>query len=159
MVIEMINNMQHTMNLIKEYEGFRFKPYLCTERYLTIGYGTKLINNRHESTHLYNGKFCCLTVTTESAEALLIDEIKKIEQLIIQNIQLEFFNNLSDNRQAVVISMCYQLGYHGFIKFKNTIKYLQDGRYKKASQEMLNSRWSKQTPRRAKEHSELILMG
>ena len=159
MVITMIKDMQKTVNFIKEFEGFRSKPYLCTERFLTIGYGTKLINNKYESTHIYNGKFCSLTVTTESAEALLIDYIKKIESDIMQNIHLEFFNNLSDNRQAVIVSMFYQLGSNGFMKFKKTIKYLQDGRYKKASIEMLNSRWAKQTPRRAKQHSDLILLG
>ena len=41
-------------------------------------------------------------------------------------------------------------------KFKNMIKALQNRDYKQASIEMLDSRWAKQTPNRAKELSDAM---
>ena len=52
--------------------------------------------------------------------------------------------------------MCYQLGISGFSKFKKTIYLLETEQYEEASVEMLDSLWAKQTPRRAKELSEVI---
>ena len=42
------------------------------------------------------------------------------------------------------------MGYSGVGKFKNMIKALQNNDTKTASIEMLDSRWAKQTPNRAK---------
>ena len=56
----------------------------------------------------------------------------------------------------VIIEMCYQLGVTGFSKFKKTIAYLQNKQWEDASVEMLDSRWAKQTPERAKELSERV---
>ena len=58
--------------------------------------------------------------------------------------------------QNVVIEMCYQLGVTGFSKFVKTITYLKDKDFKSASVEMLDSKWAKQTPNRAKEMSEIV---
>ena len=49
--------------------------------------------------------------------------------------------------------MIFQMGFTGVSKFKNMIKALQNHDYKQASIEMLDSRWAKQTPNRAKELS------
>ena len=46
------------------------------------------------------------------------------------------------------------MGFSGVSKFKNMIKALQNRTYKLASIEMLDSRWAKQTPNRAKELSD-----
>jgi lysozyme len=58
--------------------------------------------------------------------------------------------------QEVVIEMCYQLGVTGFSKFKRTIGFLEEGDYKKASLEMLRSKWAKQTTNRANEMSNRV---
>ena len=58
--------------------------------------------------------------------------------------------------QEIVINMSYQMGVSGFSKFRKTIKYLEQGLYHKASNEMLDSLWSKQTPERSKELSDKL---
>ena len=58
--------------------------------------------------------------------------------------------------QDVVMEMCYQLGVTGFSKFVKTITYLKDKDFKNASIEMLDSKWAKQTPNRAKKMSEIV---
>ena len=59
-----------------------------------------------------------------------------------------------DNAKEVLCEMIYQMGFSGVSKFKNMIKALQNRDYKLASIEMLDSRWAKQTPNRAKELSD-----
>ena len=48
------------------------------------------------------------------------------------------------------------MGVSGFSKFKKTIKYLADKNYDKASKEMLDSRWARQTPNRAIRLSNIV---
>ena len=55
-----------------------------------------------------------------------------------------------------MVEMCYQLGVSGFSKFKKTIDHLENKRYGKASAEMLDSKWARQTPNRALELSNII---
>ena len=62
--------------------------------------------------------------------------------------------NVSEKAQEVLCEMIFQMGYSGVGKFKNMIKALQNNDTKTASIEMLDSRWAKQTPNRAKELSD-----
>ena len=48
------------------------------------------------------------------------------------------------------------MGYSGVSKFKNMLKALQEEDYYSSSQHMLDSRWAKQTPNRAKALSDLM---
>ena len=52
--------------------------------------------------------------------------------------------------------MIFQMVFAGVGKFKNMIKALQNNDTKTASMEMLDSRWAKQTPNRAKELSDTM---
>ena len=48
---------------------------------------------------------------------------------------------------SVVVEMVSQMGFDGVSQFKNFISALRDGDYQKAAQEMLDSKWGKQTPK------------
>ena len=52
--------------------------------------------------------------------------------------------------------MVFQLGKTGVSKFKNMWKALSEKNYIGASYEMLDSRWAKQTPNRAKAMANLM---
>jgi lysozyme len=58
--------------------------------------------------------------------------------------------------ESVLIEMAFQLGLPRLKKFKKFIQGLQEEDYKKAADEMIDSRWAKQTPARAYELSTLI---
>ena len=49
----------------------------------------------------------------------------------------------------VVAAMCFQLGRDGTRKFHKMIKAINDRDYVLAAKEMLDSKWAKETPRRA----------
>ena len=56
----------------------------------------------------------------------------------------------------VLVNMVYQMGYYGGSKFKNTLKHLKAEEYGFAAMEMLDSKWAKQTPHRAKRLADRI---
>ena len=56
----------------------------------------------------------------------------------------------------VLYEMCYQMGVSGVSKFKKTLLYLENKEFRMASKEMLDSRWARQTPNRAKKLSNII---
>jgi len=127
------------LNQIKKHEGFRSSVYQCTEGYDTIGYGFAVKD---------------LELTEDIAEQILIQKIAELESKISK--KFEWYHTSPQEAKEVVINMCYQLGLSGFSKFKKTIYLLETEQYEEASVEMLDSLWAKQTPRRAKELSEVI---
>lgn len=133
-------NYEKTIEQIKLHEGLRLKPYKCTEGYLTIGYGRNLETNG---------------ISQDEAEEMLLNDISKVEQKI-QDAGL-FFG--CDARKAVLLNMAFQIGFSGLMKFKNMIAAYRNGEYFRAAEEMLNSKWATQTPRRAKELAEQMRTG
>ena len=127
------------LDKIKEHEGFRSTVYQCTEGYDTIGYGFAIKD---------------LELTEEISEQILILKLAKLETKVRK--KFDWYMYLPQEGKDVVVNMCYQLGISGFSKFKKTIYLLETEQYKEASVEMLDSLWAKQTPRRAKELSEVI---
>ena len=124
---------------IKHHEGYRSQVYKCTEGYDTIGYGFAIKD---------------LEIDEDIAEMILM---RKLDDLM-NRIQKTFnwWRLAEDEVKNVVVEMCFQLGLSGFSKFKKTIDHLEHRRYSKASAEMLDSRWAKQTPNRAIELSNII---
>ena len=124
---------------IKESEGFRSQVYQCTAGYDTIGFGFKVSD---------------LELDVDMAEEILV---RKLEKLIrrVKN-RFSWVNEAPYEIQDVVYEMCYQMGVSGFSKFKKTIQYLADKNYDKASKEMLDSRWARQTPNRAIRLSNIV---
>ena len=121
---------------IKKDEGFRGMPYEDTLGIPTIGYGTKL------------------PLEVEEAEMLLKHRLNKKKNEIAT--KEPFFLKLPLQAQEVILNMSYQLGVNGVLKFKKMWAALKEGDYKKASDEMLDSKWAKQTPNRAKRLAEII---
>ena len=124
---------------IKHHEGFRSKVYKCTEGFDTIGYGFAIKD---------------LELDEDIAEMILMRKL----DLLMNRIQKTFdwWRSAEDEVKNVVVEMCYQLGVSGFSKFKKTIDHLEHKRYGKASAEMLDSKWARQTPNRALELSNII---
>ena len=58
-------------------------------------------------------------------------------------------SKLSETRRAVLINMAFQMGIGGLLKFKRALGSIEDGQYKEASMEMLDSLWAQQTSTRA----------
>ncbi len=131
--------MKNLIKSVKLSEGFRDKVYKCTEGYDTIGYGFAIKD---------------LVMEEDIAEIILERKLKSLIDRVHK--KFPFIQNIPEPAQEVVYEMCYQLGLSGFSKFKRTISYLQLGDYSMCSREMLDSRWAKQTPNRARRLSDII---
>lgn len=87
-------------------------------------------------------------ITREEAAYLLRNDISKVDKAL--QVALPWFPTLSEARKGVLLNMAFQLGISGLLKFKNTLKMIEQGEYAKASNAMLDSEWAKQTPERAR---------
>lgn len=124
---------------VKESEGFRDKVYKCTAGYDTIGYGFAIKD---------------LIMDEDIAETILIRKLDRLSERIDK--KFPFVKDLPIPVKDVVVEMCYQLGVSGFSKFKQTIALLRLGNFKDAADEMLDSRWSRQTPNRAQKLADIV---
>ena len=131
--------MKNLIENIKESEGFVEHVYNDSLGIPTIGYGFAIKD---------------LILDEDIAEEILLRKVKALA-LRVQN-KFDWFNTAPDIIKEVVIEMCYQLGLGGFSKFKKTISYLEKKNYLEASKEMLDSKWAKQTPNRAKKLSKIV---
>ena len=131
--------MSNLIDNIKASEGFRSKVYKCTEGYDTIGYGFAIKD---------------LVLDEDMCERILERKISEIKLRIDQ--KLPFISELPEIVQDVIVEMCYQMGVSGFSKFRKTIDHFMRKDFKSASEEMLDSRWAKQTPNRAKKLSNYV---
>ena len=88
------------------------------------------------------------------AEKILI---KKLESLIVR-VHKAFPWIARANKQVedVIVEMCYQMGVSGVSKFKKALGALEWGNYQLAADELLDSKWARQTPNRAKRLSDII---
>jgi lysozyme len=133
----MINS--RIISILKRQEGLRNKVYTCPAGKLTIGIGRNLEDRG---------------ITDDEANFLLDNDVSDIHFKLAK--KLEFYNDLDSVRQEVLLNMSFQMGIGGMLKFRKMIKAVKKSDYKTAAIEMLDSRWAKQTSRRAKELSKAM---
>ena len=127
---------------LKRDEGFRQFPYKCPSDKLTIGIGRNIEDNG---------------ITEEEAEYLCHNDVGRCVAEAREIFPA--FPILPDNVKRAVINMLFQLGRTRFTGFKKMIAALRERDYERAAVEALDSRWAKQTPRRAERVASLIRKG
>lgn len=136
--------------IITQEEGYRENAYQCSEGYPTIGIG-KRIGPKGADLSLYE-----FTVSKQLASVWLKEEILKVELALSK---LDWFAMVTGDRRDVILSMAYQLGVTGLLKFKNMIRAIERNSWEEAYKQALDSRWAKQTPKRANRHAKVLLTG
>ena len=131
---------------IKKHEGYRSSVFLDTLGKRTIGYGH-------------------LCTDSESWQDGVDYNQKQLEKVFEYdfNIAVGGADNLLHDcgdvptkAKEVIIEMVFQMGKTGVSKFKKMFAAIKEKKFNIASLEMLDSRWSEQTPHRAKELSEIM---
>lgn len=136
--------------ILKAEEGLRLKPYYCSERIPTIGYG-EVVGTK--GSPLPN-----ITTTKEKALDFLRNRIKTVSEQLPKKFH-KAWSNCNDAQKAILISMTYQLGLNGVSAFTKMWKALEIKDWTLAYKEMLDSKWARQTPNRANRHAKQILTG
>ena len=139
-------DMPRLLKSVRDHEGFRDQVYLDILNKRTVGVGHLCVEDFWEDDKKYSEKFLM-----EILEKDLENAISGAEELL-KDCSLPSLAN------EIVVEMVFQLGKTGVSKFNNFLAALRDNppQWLTASEEMLDSRWAKQTPNRAKGMSEVI---
>jgi lysozyme len=149
-------NLLEIKKRLEFHEGFRAKPYLCSQGKRTIGIGRNLEAKpftEAERLVIKNPE----NITKQEAYFLLENDIKEVIMLLYNMVRC--FSKLDDERKYALIDMGFQMGVSGVCKFKNMLAAMDAGDFEKASKECLNSAYAKQTPARARRIARLIQTG
>ena len=98
-------------------EGFRSKPYQCSEGVWTIGHGLTWLT-KEESLHILAGRI-------QQLHLKLLDD-------------LDWYKDMPPEVQGILIEMVYQIGFSGVMKFRKMIANMQGKNWKGAADEMLD---------------------
>jgi lysozyme len=149
--------MDQLIEQLKRHEGYKVHTYRCTAGKKTIGYGYNLSANplKLSSIELYHAQL--VGMGEYEAERLLKLMIAKITDQLEE--ALPVINRLDHVRQDILINMTYNLGLAGLLKFKKMIAALEKKDYRKASIEMLDSKWKDDVGDRAQELAIQMITG
>ena len=134
-------DMDRLLESVKKHEGYRNKVYLDTLNKRTVGVGHLCVEDFWEDDKEYEESFLMEILEKDLSEA-----IKGTNDLMADH----GCTDIDEQAEEILIEMVFQLGKTGVSKFKNMWKALAELNYVGASYEMLDSRWAKQTPNRAK---------
>ena len=135
-------NREKLIDLIIYHEGLELKPYRCTAGHLTIGIGRNLDDRG---------------ITEDEARFLCQNDVDIVEQELTR--KFPFIVGLDDVRIRVLLDMAFNLGVPRLSAFSNMWAALEEGDYKQAAVEMLDSRWARQVGRRATNLSQMMETG
>ena len=133
-------NMDRLLESVKKHEGYRNKVYLDTLGKRTVGVGHLCVEDFWEDDKEYEEKFL-MTILEHDLQTA----IKGAKDLMAENGCMD----IDEQAEELIIEMVFQLGKTGVSKFKNMWKALSGLQYSAAADQMLDSRWAKQTPNRA----------
>lgn len=151
---------------LRRDEGEKLRVYKCTEGFDTIGCGRNL-----DAVGLSLAEQLALGCTvaevkkkgiTKAQSDLLLDN--DIDRSIADlDRVLNWWRQLDPVRQRVLINMCFNMGIgngrNGLTSFRNTLRYIQNGEYGHAADNMLASKWARQVGNRAVRLAELMRLG
>jgi len=131
-------------DLLREEEDVKRSAYQDSNGFWTIGVG-RLIDERKGG-----------GLSSDEIAFLLDNDIKERTELLDRD--FEWFQPLDEVRQAVVISMMFQVG--SLDKWPKFCSAMADGDYDRAAKEMLNSRVAReQAPRRWERQAKMMESG
>ena len=140
-------DMDRLLASVKKHEGYRNKVYLDTLGKRTVGVGHLCVEDFWEDDKEYEESFLM-----EILEKDLSGAIKGANDLLAENGCMD----MNEKAHEIIIEMVFQLGKTGVSKFRKMWDALSEKNYIGASFEMLDSRWAKQTPNRAKDMAQIM---
>ena len=134
-------NLIKLANQLKEHEGFRGYPYVCTAGKTTLGYGRNIQDKG---------------ITKEEAAYMLHNDMDECIIDLSQRVFPEQFTDFPDGIQRALTNMRFQLGHTGFRKFKKMITAFRRQNLTEAVKQMKDSRWFYQVPNRANDLIQIV---
>ena len=142
--------MQNLIEMLKRHEGEvvtngRHVLYKCSAGYWTLGIGRNVDVNGG------------LGLSEDEVDYLLENDIARV----IKELSLEYswFNDLDDVRRDAMIDISFNLGATKLRKFVLALDAMEKADYKSASEEFLDSEWSRTVKGRSVELASMIATG
>ena len=131
-------------------EGLKGEIYLCSEGHPTFGIGHLIVRGDPEF-----GKDLGTPINFARIKEVFEQDIATC----IADCTLNFksWNDYPEEAQRCFANMCFKLGRPRLSHFKKYIAYAEEGLWDSVATEILDSRWAKQTPNRAKRISERFM--
>ena len=147
-------NVQKVIEQLKRHEGLRLcvyddatgKEVKKGSRLIglpTIGVGRLLTDARG--------------LTTIEVEMLLENDIEIVVDELNRN--APWWNDLNEARQAVMLNLCFNLGWPRLSLFENMLDASEKGDWERAADELMDSKWFSQVGLRGLELVEQLRMG
>lgn len=137
----------------------RHVAYKCPAGKLTIGWGHNLEANPISNDWFSDGEKPKVgsVITNAAAEDLLKSDVAACAR----ELDLYYFSwrSLEEPRQAVLLNMCFNMGWPTLKTFKGMFAAIKDKSWRAAAAEMQDSRWFRQTKKRARELSLQMYLG
>lgn len=124
--------MEQIVKQLRRDEGVVLRPYKDTVGKVTIGVGRNLDD---------------VGISNVEADLLLKNDLTRTMADLDKH--LAWWVTIDEARRGVLLNMAFNMGIHGLLGFKNTLKAVQDGRYADAAVGMLQSKWADQVGPRA----------
>ena len=134
--------MERLQQTLIKHEALKLMPYRCSSDCLTIGVGRNLDDKG---------------ISERVAMIMLDEDIEDAISDLTRN--LPYFGDLPECVKEALVNMVFNMGISRFLQFKKTLAYLKAGKYTKAGNECLDSRWATQVGYRAIEVAALIKSG
>jgi len=146
-----MDNFLKMVDTLKADEGYSLTPYQDIGGVWTIYFGNTILYTRG------NQRITATTIGNDKSEAVknlycgIASAVDKAQGYVTN------FHELSPVRQCVLVMMAYQMGFNLY-SFKNTKFLIESGGHKQAAAEMMDSKWARQTHKRAKRMSNIYLL-
>jgi lysozyme len=137
--------------LLRHHEGTRLKPYLCPGGYWTLGVGRNIEARWQSPADFPDG----ISLTT--AQQWLDEDIDTACTDL--DAWLPSWRTLTDERQAALIDIAFNLGRAKLFTFVKAQAALAMKDYHSAAEELLMSKWALQVKGRAKRLAAIIETG
>jgi lysozyme len=141
------------IEIVKEdlirHEGYVTEIYLDSENLPTFGIGHLVTENDMEYTW---------PVGTPVTDERILDVFHKDCDVAYTDacaLVLNFAGQATD-AQRVLVNMAFNLGRNRLSQFKKFLKAVNEGKYDKAADEMVDSKWYRQVKRRGEELVEIM---
>lgn len=130
------------VELIKDHEGTSLVLYRCTAGKWTVGTGRNIEDNG---------------IREDEAELMLANDIRECRLQLLQ--RYPWFNGLDEVRQAACIDLMFNLGPMRLAGFQKFLAAMARSDWERAGDELVDSRWHKQTGRRGPRIVKMIQTG
>jgi lysozyme len=135
------NFLESARIMLEAEEGKSYKPYRCTAGKLTIGIGRNLDD---------------AGITDDTIYQMLWEDVKRCMEQSKRAFGEALWFELSDVRKLALINMIFNLGFGGFMKFKDFIALIKMKDFKTAAEALDHSLYAKQLPARVERIREMI---